>query len=87
MKFETVSGSTYEVDQEAKRIRRLSGTRPAQPRQGNDGEWKDYEALSPIEVGSCLVIAWPRATTALHPGSPSYAMPSTITSPVTVVTP
>lgn len=81
--FETRSGSTYEVDKAEKKIRRVSGARPAQPRQGNDGDWKAYEDLSPIDVGYPVIVLWPRATTPLLPGSPEHASPSTITSVVT----
>jgi hypothetical protein len=78
--FETLSGSTYEVDEDAKQIRRLTGTRPAQPRQGRDGEWRAFEGISPIEIGRSVIIAWPRATTPLLAGSPDGATPATVTS-------
>ncbi len=82
IQFETISGSKYEVDREGKRIRRLSGERPPQPRQGADGDWKTYEDISPVEVGDQVVIVWPKATTPLLEGSPEGATPSTFTSPV-----
>jgi len=79
--FETITGSTYEVDEIEKKIRRVSGKRPAQPRQGEDGEWKPYEATTEIAVGRHVVIQWP-AGTPLHEGSPYGAKPCTITSTV-----
>jgi hypothetical protein len=54
--FFTLSGSSYEVDQENNRIRRLAGTKDPTVRQGNDGEWKDYKHLSFSEDG--VLIVW-----------------------------
>jgi hypothetical protein len=50
-------------------------------RQGRDGEWKTYEAISGPDIGECLLIAWPRSE-ALLDGSPPEATPATITSRV-----
>ncbi len=81
IRFETESGSTYEVDPGVQRIRRVSGTRAPARRQGEDGEWKHYADITPIEVGSPVFIYWPRGTPLLE-GSPSYARPATVTSVV-----
>jgi hypothetical protein len=82
MIFTTRSGSVYDVDTDTKQIRRLSGLHAPQARQGKDGEWRPYEAISKIEVGYHVCIAWPEGTP-LHEGSPPWATPSTITSVVT----
>lgn len=58
MKFITETGSQYEINTEAKQIRRLSGTANPTARQGKDGEWKTYDSLSPIQVGEQVVIFW-----------------------------
>lgn len=80
--FETASGSTYEIDQEAKKIRRVMGARAPQPRQGRDGEWRAYRDVSPLEIGDPVFIYWPKATTPLLEGSPPDAEPATRTAPV-----
>jgi hypothetical protein len=54
--FETLN-STYEVDREGKRIRRVSGVNPPTSNQGTDGEWKDYLYLEDLPFGS-LHIVW-----------------------------
>ena len=50
--------STYEIDPERQRIRRLEGRNQPTPRQGADGEWKHYAAISPIMVGLPVRILW-----------------------------
>jgi hypothetical protein len=57
MIFCTVN-STYEIDQEHHCIRRLEGRNQPTPRQGADGEWKHYAAVSPIIVGLPVRILW-----------------------------
>lgn len=75
MLIKTISGSTYEIIEEEKQIRRLYGTEKPTLRQGNDGEWKDYWALSFIENfnDKILIIFWDNAGKA------------TMTSPITNV--
>ncbi len=85
MIFETQSGSVYELDTEASRIRRLSGLNDPQPRQGKDGEWRTYVAVSDVRVGCELLIAWDPKTTPLLSGSPEFATPTTLTSRVKVI--
>ena len=62
MIFQTESGSIYEINNEAKQIRRLANTNNTLPtdRQGKDEEWKNYYELfpNPIMVGSGVVIVW-----------------------------
>lgn len=55
----TQSGSVYEIDIEKKQIRRLSGQADPTPRQGKDGEWKEYAVLlGRVEVGAPIIITW-----------------------------
>lgn len=59
IKFRTYSGSVYELDQDNKRIRRLSGVKDPTPRQGADGQWKTYVHLkTEPEPGNDLYICW-----------------------------
>lgn len=50
--------SVYEVDEEAKRVRRLEGGGPGGARFGEDGVWRDYDTIIHTEMGS-LLIYWP----------------------------
>ena len=52
--------STYEIDLEGRRCRRLDSTHEPTPNQGEDGTWREYEHITPIvpEVGTALFIAW-----------------------------
>ena len=52
--------STYEIDTEGKRIRRLYGANDPEPRQGQDGEWKAYEEVTDIEPGIPVIVVWRR---------------------------
>jgi len=56
----TDSGSVYELDEDQKRIRRLSGAKPPTPRQGSDGEWRQYEGLDRVgpEGAQRLMVIW-----------------------------
>jgi hypothetical protein len=58
MIFYTESQSAYEVDLQNKRVRRLRGAADPTPRQGKDGEWKEYTDISPIVVGLSVAIFW-----------------------------
>lgn len=58
MKFRTVSGSIYEIEQENNRIRRLSGTIAPTERQGSDGEWKEYMYATVLTLNKPLIITW-----------------------------
>jgi hypothetical protein len=58
MRFETKSGSIYEVDETNKRVRRVSGIMPGTSRVGNDGQWKAYYEISPVVVGQPVLIIW-----------------------------
>jgi hypothetical protein len=84
MIFKTASGSAYELDAEAKRIRRVEGAVSATRRQGQDGSWREYREVSVVMPGYGVVIVWPDGVPLL-PGSPEHAVPATVTSPVTEV--
>lgn len=58
MKFVTITGSIYELDLSARRLRRLEGKLPPTPRQGVDGEWREYASVSIPRVGSSLLTTW-----------------------------
>lgn len=58
IRFNTETGSSYEVDTNEKRIRRVMGTHAPTPRQGNDKEWKSYHWISDIELRKPVLIAW-----------------------------
>ena len=80
IEFDTESGSTYEVDRtpsgpdKSGRIRRLIGTREPTPRQGTDGEWKDFYHLTPVVIGKeGVLVFWDEKGKA------------TLTSPVTEI--
>jgi hypothetical protein len=57
MRFQTLSGSHYEVNESKKLIRRLSGSRDPSKNQGADGDWKQYEVLH-LELGKPAFIEW-----------------------------
>lgn len=57
MKF-TTENSTYEVDVQESRIRRLGGNADPTPRQGADGEWKHFVLITPIEPGQRVFVDW-----------------------------
>lgn len=83
MKFETASGSLYEVDDINKKIRRLIGIKDPTPRQGIDGQWRGYKELA-LELGQSAVIFWDPETTPLLEDNPFVSgSPATITSTVT----
>jgi hypothetical protein len=80
MRFITKSGSTYEVNETDKQVRRLNGENDPTPRQGKDGEWKPYDTiLSGIEIGRSVMIVW---TSDIQPPPVEGSLPTTITSPV-----
>ena len=81
MIFVTMSGSTYEVDEQNKQIRRLKGQSDPTPRQGEDGRWKPYQDLSEIKQGEPVFIVWTDDVKAEIPGG----IPGTLTSPVVSV--
>ena len=84
MKFTTHTGSTYEVDDSTKQVRRLTGKADPTPRQGKDGAWRKYADITEARVGQPVVIFW---TDEVKPfdDSPPGAMPSTMTSLVTSI--
>ena len=50
--------STYEVDEEEKKIRRINGLNDPTPRMGEDGVWKSYEKIHPNPEGILIVWAY-----------------------------
>jgi|GEM_PF-4829879 hypothetical protein len=68
----TTQNSTYEVDWDPCRIRRLTGTADPTPHQGPDGEWQD--ASLTLTPANQLYIEW-----ADRPGL------ATVTSPITSI--
>lgn len=67
--------SSYEVDLLGKRVRRLAGKESPQPRQGEDGVWKDFQRITDIVVGTSVLIVW----------NEEGVIPSTLTSHVVKV--
>lgn len=57
MQFRT-EHSTYEVDHETKRFRRLSSDHPPSKRQGPDGEWKEFYSVGRIMHQMPVLILW-----------------------------
>lgn len=83
MKVHTESGSTYEINTDSKKIRRLHGS--GKMRVGPD--WRPYrELVAAPKVGQRLIILWPKAVP-LFEDSPADAVPSTITSKVERIEP
>lgn len=76
MRFTTNTGSTFEVDQLNKLIRR-------RPKEGNpvktkeDNTWRQYALLSPIEVDRSAMIWWE--------GNDPHMTPYTLTSFITEI--
>jgi hypothetical protein len=58
MQFRTISGSTYEIDTQHNRVRRLFGARTGTPRQSADGQWQIYESVNEITVGESVIFVW-----------------------------
>jgi hypothetical protein len=73
----TESGSTYEVDHANRMARRLLGNGPATERSA---EWRAFKSV--FLFHGHLLIEWTQATPLL-PGSPTSAIPATVTSRVT----
>lgn len=79
IKFTTLSGSLYEVDESKKLVRRLFGTKAATSRQGNDGEWRSYSDIFLMQGKPCIITY---NDVPLLPGSDPSSIPGTITSNV-----
>lgn len=58
LRFETESGSVYEVDLAERRVRRVCGKNAATRRMGTDGEWKTFVAMTPIVLGGPVMFTW-----------------------------
>jgi len=85
IKVKTESGSTYEIDPNGRRFRRLYGKRPPTERQGPDGTWRVYSRIAPeqIEVGLPIFIMW--AEDDQGPPAAAGCIPGTMTSRVTEI--
>lgn len=57
LRFTTISGSIYELDDDAKRIRRVIGITP-QTRVGPDGQWKEFLSTTQPMPGQSVIIIW-----------------------------
>jgi len=75
----TASGSVYEIDEAQKRVRRLKGAKDPTPRQGADGEWKEYSDINVCSNGSLLIV-W-----GSYLKDNEVVLRSTQTSPVTLI--
>lgn len=71
MIFKTAN-STYEIDNENKKVRRLYGLTEATERQGQDGDWKSFADISEITLGRSVLVVW----------ALDGSIPATVTSPV-----
>jgi hypothetical protein len=58
LRFLTETGSVYEIDQNERQIRRLSGAGPGTSRVGNDGVWRSFVGVSGPVVGSSVLVHW-----------------------------
>lgn len=58
IKFETITGSLYEVDFDKNQVRRLIGLKDPTPRQGTDGNWKQFKSCTEIIPGSSVIFVW-----------------------------
>lgn len=47
----TTINSTYEIDHDNKRVRRLTGVNPPTEAFGQDGVWRDFEMVSDTHWG------------------------------------
>lgn len=83
LRFETESGSVYEVDILERRVRRLTGLNAPTPRVGKDGEWKTFTLVSSITPGAPVLFVWRFDE---GPDQTSQWARSTVTSRVQVVT-
>lgn len=80
MRFETESGSVYEVD-EGEQVIRI--TKKGEGHESNrvSRVYKPYEWIGPVALGNRVLIQWPDGTPPL-PGSPPGVTPCTLTTRV-----
>jgi hypothetical protein len=81
MTFTTETGSVYEVDTEAKRIRRLTGEGKPTERVGD--VWRDYSDITTVALGYRVLVTWTKDVPLLDttPAGCGF-VPSTLTSKV-----
>lgn len=58
MMFTTESGSVYEVDEDAPRMRRLSGKNKPTAYQGEDNTWRTYVDMTTVKLGESVMVVW-----------------------------
>jgi len=60
VRFETESGSVYEVDTERRRIRRVVRSPGSDSERAGAGEWVGYADMFPPtpELGACMLVVW-----------------------------
>ncbi len=78
MKFTTETNSVYEVDLKNKKMRHLTGIKPAHERQG---DWVSFKEITAICIGESVIFTY-GDNVPLLPGSPEGAIPTTVTSRV-----
>jgi hypothetical protein len=61
MRTVTTANSVYQVNEADHMIRRLSGVNDPTPRQGVDGQWREYEQILPHPAGGLLIV-WNQTT-------------------------
>jgi hypothetical protein len=57
VRFDTIN-STYEVDKENDRIRRIESDHEPTPRQSEDGVWDEFATIEGLEEGGPALIVW-----------------------------
>lgn len=50
--------STYELELDEGKVRRIRGDLKPTTRQGEDGEWREYESITCPMVGATVLIVW-----------------------------
>jgi hypothetical protein len=58
LRVRTESGSVYDVDQDAGRIRRVHGRHGPTDMQPQDGIWRRFDGLEGPEPGQPMVVYW-----------------------------
>jgi|HubBroStandDraft_2_1064218.scaffolds.fasta_scaffold150007_3 hypothetical protein len=58
IRFETETGSQYELDEEGMRLRRLSGKHAPTANQRQDEEWREYQSIAELSIGNSPLVVW-----------------------------
>jgi hypothetical protein len=83
MKFVTETGSVYEVDQAGRRLRRLSGYAAPTANITEDGRWRTFLHVGPLEHGRRVFVIWGLE----HRDKDGLKLRQTLTSEVTNIKP